>query len=162
MASETERHERERTIDALQTLTRWGQDPGTDGGENIIFSLARQGAPSDAFLASGDCTPFTPHGARGTLHGQPAGDTGAPVVYIDDFSGTTPTVDQIPCTFAFDLNEGRVTLQGSFPGRPPVLHFGVEFLKSFDAEAGENMLFCSRSASDDAGYVIVVQLVGAS
>jgi hypothetical protein len=162
MTSETEWHERERTSHALQTLARWGKDPGTDGGENIAFSLVRQGAPSDAFQVSGDCTPFTPQGARGTLHGQPAGSTGAPVAYIDDFGGTTPAIDQIPCTFAFDLNDGRVRLNGSFPGLPSTLGFGVEFLKSFDAEAGENMLFCSHSASDDAGYVIVVQLVAAS
>ena len=73
MTNQTEWHERERTSHALQTLARWGKDPGTDGGENIAFSLVRQGAPSDAFQVSGDCTPFTPHGARGTLHGQPAG-----------------------------------------------------------------------------------------
>jgi hypothetical protein len=162
MTSETEWHERERTSHALQTLARWGKDPGTDGGENIAFSLSRQGAPSDAFLASGDCTPFTPSGPRGTLHGQPAGTTGAPIAYIDDFSGTTPGIDQVPCTFSFDLNSGTVSLQGSFPNLPSALSFGVEFLKTFDGAGGKNILFYSDSASDNAGYILAVELVGAS
>ena len=71
--AETEHHEHVRTQEALETLTKWGRDPGTDGGENIVFSVARQGTPSDAFLATGDCTPFTPSGSRGTLNGQPPG-----------------------------------------------------------------------------------------
>ncbi len=158
----TERHEHERTEHALQTLTEWGKDPNVDGGESIAFSLVRQGAPSDAFLVTGDCTPFTPSGARGTLHGQPAGDTGAPIAFIDDFSSVTPTIDQVACTFAFDLNTGEVSLHGSFPGLASALHFGVEFLKTFDGAGGKNILFYADSSSDHAGYVIAVQLVGAS
>ena len=86
--AETETHEHARTDEALETLTRWGRDPGTDGGENIGFSVSRQGAPSDAFLAMGDCTPFTPSGSRGILSGQTPGSTGAPVAYFIDFSGS--------------------------------------------------------------------------
>jgi hypothetical protein len=162
MATETESHERTRTNHALDTLAQWGKDPSTDGGENIAFSVSRQGAPSDAFLATGDCTPFTPSGARGALHGQPVSTTGEPVAYFDDFSGSTPTTDQVACTFAFDLNLGKVTLAGAFPGLPASLNFHVEFLKSFDGAGGKNMVFYSRTSSDDAGYVISVQLVGAS
>ena len=58
--AQTETHEHALTQKALDTLAAWGNNPNTDGGENIIFSLSRQGAPSDAFLATGDCTPFSP------------------------------------------------------------------------------------------------------
>ena len=51
--AQTEHHEHVRTQEALETLTKWGRDPGTDGGENIVFSVGRQGTPSDAFLAAG-------------------------------------------------------------------------------------------------------------
>jgi hypothetical protein len=159
---ETEKHERAHTYRALDTLAQWGADPSIDGGENIAFSVSRQGAPSDALLITGDCTPFTASGARGTLHGQPPAFTGEPVAYLDDFSGTTPTIDQIACTFAFDLNTGKVTLAGAFPGLPASLDFHVEFFKSFDDTGGKNVLFCSSSSSDHAGYVLAVQLVGAA
>jgi len=55
----TEKRERAATQKALDTLAAWGKNPNTDGGESIGFSLSRQGAPSDAFLGMGDCTPFT-------------------------------------------------------------------------------------------------------
>ena len=74
----TEHQEHVRTEEALETLTRWGRDPNSDGGENIAFSVSRQGAPSDAFLAIGDCTPFTPQAGRGVLSGQPAGTPARP------------------------------------------------------------------------------------
>jgi hypothetical protein len=157
----TEHDEHVRTEEALETLTRWGRDPGTDGGESIAFSVSRQGAPSDAFLTIGDCTPFTPQGSRGVLHGQPPGDTGAPVASFIDF-GSPLSVNQIPCTFSFDLNSGTVTLTGSFPGLPPTLDFTVEFGKRFDGAGGENILFYSEKTSDYAGYIIAVQLVAAS
>jgi hypothetical protein len=158
----TERHEHARTQEALETLTKWGKDPGTDGGENIGFSVSRQGAPSDAFLAMGDCTPFTPAGSRGVLHGQPPGFTGAPVAYFIDFSGSPLTVNQVPFTFSFDLSTGKVTLVGSFPNLPSSVDFTVEFAKRFDGAGGENLLFYSEKTSDHAGYVIAVQLVAAS
>jgi hypothetical protein len=161
MAGETERRERTRTEHALNTVTGWGRDPNGEGGENIGFSVVRQGAPSDAFLATGDCTPFTPGGSRGTLHGQPAGDTGEPVAYFDDFGGSTPTIDQVPCTFAFDLNTGTVTLSGAFPGLASSLSFGVAFFKEFEGAGGTNIVFTSDTSSDQAGYVLAVQLVGA-
>jgi hypothetical protein len=132
-----------------------------DGGENIAFSVSRQGAPGDAFLAIGDCTPFTPHGSRGILNGPPSGDTGAPVAYFIDF-GSTLSVNQVPCAFTFDLNSGKVTLAGSFPGLPSSLDFYVEFDKRFDGAGGENILFHSEKTSDHAGYIITLQLVGAS
>lgn len=156
----TEKHEHALTQKALDTLTKWGKNPNTDGGENINFSVSRQGAPSDAFLALGDCTPFTPSGQRGTLNGQPAGNTGAPVAYVNNFGGM-PT--QVPCTFSFDLNTGRVHLAGTFPnGLPPKLEFRVEYFKQFDGAGGENVLFYSDHSSDNAGYVIAMQLVAAS
>jgi hypothetical protein len=158
----TEKHEHALTQKALDTLTKWGKNPNIDGGENIAFSLSRQGAPSDAFMANGDCTPFTPSGKRGTLKGQGPGLTGAPIAYFDDFSGAVPTVNQVPCTFAFDLNAGKVTLTGAFPGLPSTLSFTVEYRKEFDGADGDNLLFVSESASDNAGYVIAVQLVAAS
>ena len=162
--TETERHEHARTDEALETLTRWGRDPGTDGGENIVFGVARQGAPGDALLALGDCTPFTPSGSRGTLNGQPAGSTGAPAACFVGFGGQAgpATVNQVPCTFSFDLNTGTVTLGGSFPNLPSSLDFNVEFAHRFDGSGGENMLFHSEKASDQAGYVITIQLVAAS
>jgi hypothetical protein len=158
----TEKHEHALTQKALDTLTKWGKNPNIDGGENIAFSVSRQGAPSDAFMANGDCTPFTPSGKRGTLKGQAPGLTGAPIAYFDDFSGAVPTVNQVPCTFAFDLNAGKVTLTGAFPGLPSTLSFTVEYRKEFDGADGDNLLFVSESASDNAGYVIAVQLVAAS
>jgi hypothetical protein len=158
----TEKYEHGLTEKALETLTKWGKDPGTDGGENIGFSVSRQGAPSDAFMGMGDCTPFTPNGHRGTLHGQPMGDTGAPIAYFDNFGGITPTVNQVPFTFAFDLNTGKVAMNGAFPGLPANLEFRVEFLKEFDGAGGKNIVFTSDKTSDNAGYVIALQLVGAS
>jgi hypothetical protein len=162
MPAATEKHEHTLTQKALDTLTTWGKNPNIDGGENIGFSVSRQGAPSDAFLGMGDCTPFTPSGKRGTLKGQPVGFTGQPVAYFDDFSGSTPTVKQVPFIFAFDLNSGKVTLNGAFPGLPATLDFQVEFLKEFDGNDGKNIVFYSDKTSDNAGYVIALQLVGAS
>jgi len=160
--STTEKHEHALTQKALDILTTWGKNPGTDGGESIGFSVSRQGAPSDAFLGLGDCTPFTPVGKRGILKGQPVGDTGEPVAYIDNFGGISPTLNQVPFTFTFDLNTGKVSLNGAFPGLPSNLHFTVEYLKEFDGAGGKNILFYSEKASDNAGYVIALQLVGAS
>lgn len=154
----TEKYEHALTQKALDILTTWRKNPGTDGGENITFSVSRQGAPSDAFMAIGDCTPFTPSGKRGTLKSQPAGSTGAPIAYFDNYG----TVTQVPCTFAFDLNAGKVTLNGAFPGLPATLDFTVEFKKEFDGAGGKNILFTSENTSDNAGYVIAVQLVAAS
>jgi len=160
--AETEKHERAMTQKALDTLTKWGKDPNIDGGENIAFSLSRQGAPSDAFLAIGDCTPFTPVGKRGILNGQPPPDTGAPIAYFIDFGGLPLTVTQVPCTFSFDLNKGKVSLSGAFPSLPTTLDFTVEYIKKFDGAGGENLLFHSEKTSDNAGYIITVQLVAAS
>jgi hypothetical protein len=160
--AETEKHEHALTQKALDTLTKWGKNPGTDGGENIGFSLSRQGAPSDAFMAMGDCTPFTPAGKRGVLKGQPAADTGAPIAYFDNFGGITPTVNQVPCTFSFDLNKGKVSLNGAFPGLPGALDFTVEYVREFDGAGGKNILFHSEKTSDNAGYIIALQLVAAA
>ena len=150
MATESSTSDRIRTERALNTLTQWGREPSTGGGENIAFSVSRQGSPGDAFLVTGDCTPFTPSGARGTLHGQPVGDTGAPVAYIDDFTGTAPSLDEVPCTFAFNLNTGRVTLTGAFQ---EAQHRGASAWRSsngsFNAE-GRNILFTSDTSSDHA------------
>ena len=154
----TEQHEHALTQKALDTLTTWGKNPNTDGGENIAFSVSRQGAPSDSFLAMGDCTPFTPAGKRGILNGQPAGFTGQPMAY---FYGNGSTVS-VPCTFAFDLNTGRATLAGALPNLPATLDFTVEYFKQFDGAGGENLLFYSDKSSDNAGYVIAIQLVAAS
>jgi hypothetical protein len=155
----TEHREHVRTEEALERLNYWARNIGTVG-ENIAFSLSRQGAPSDAFLVLGDCTPFTPQGHRGVLHGQPSGDTGAPVAYYIDF-GIPLSVNQVPCTFSFDLNTGRVTIAGAFPGLAPSLDFTVEYDKRFEGDGGENLLFNSDKTSDHAGYVIALQLVGA-
>jgi len=160
--ADTEAYEHARTEHALETITGWGRDPGSDGGENVAFCLVRQGAPGDAFEVTGDCTPFTLSGARGVLHGQPAGDTGAPIAYIPNFSTSTPSLDQVPCTFDFDLNSGEVTLSGAFPGLGSTLSFSVEVLKSFDDPGGDTTLFVSRTSSDHAGYVLALQHVAAA
>jgi hypothetical protein len=160
--AQTERHEHALTKKALDTLAKWGENPNIDGGENIAFSLSRQGAPSDAFLATGDCTPFTPTGRRGVLHGQPAGSTGAPIAYFDDFSGAFPVINQVPFTFSFNLNTGMVSLDGTFPNLSTHLDFTVEYIREFDAAGGKNILFHSEKASDNAGYVMAIQLVAAS
>ena len=159
----TEQQEHVRTERALDKITRWGRDPVRSGGENITFSVVRQGAstPSDAFVACGDCTPFTPSGHRGTLNGQPPGLTGEPMAYFLDFGGSAVSVVTVPCQFAFDLNKGRVSLQGAFAGLPSTLRFTVEFAKEFEGGGGRNILFSSESPSDSAGYVLVVQLVAA-
>lgn len=159
----TEKHAHALTQKALDTLTKWGKDPNTDGGENITFSVSRRGAPSDPFLALGDCTPFTPSGKRGTLKGQPVGNTGAPVAYFDNFGGITSTLQQVPCTFSFDLNTGKVHLSGMFPNNlPSNLEFRVEYFKQFDGAGGEKILFYSVPALDTAGYVLAMQLGAAT
>jgi hypothetical protein len=150
----TEARGRARTQKALDTLTQWGKNPSSNGGEIIGFSLSRQGAPSEVLVVMGDCTPFTPAGARGTLSGQPAGNTGAPIGY------RVPAPDAIPCTFSFDLNAGKVSLAGAFPGLPPSLSFTVEYMNTFDAAGGKNLLFHSEKASDQSGYVLTIQHVG--
>ena len=160
MATETQ--ENVLTQKALETLTTWGKNPNIDGGENIAFSLSRQGAPGDAFLGTGECTPFTPTGKRGILKGQPAGFTGEPIAYFDDFSGSSPTVNQISFAFSFNLNTGKVSLSGSFPNLPATLTFAVEYLKKFTDSGGKNIVFYSEKTSDNAGYVIALQLVAAS
>ena len=157
----TEQQEHVRTEEALETLTRWGRNPNSDGGKNIAFSISRQGAPSDAFLAMGDCTPFTPQGGRGVLHGQPSGDTGAPGAYFIDF-GIPLSVNQVACTFSFDLNSGTVTLTGSFTGLPSSLDFTVEFDQRFQDADDYNILFHSEKTSDHAGYIIAMQHVAAN
>jgi hypothetical protein len=96
------------------------------------------------------------------LKGQPAGSTGQPVAYIDNFGGVSPTLNQVPFTFAFDLNTGKVSLNGAFPGLPANLDFTVEYFKEFDGAGGKNIVFYSDKTSDDAGYVSALQLVGAS
>ena len=156
----TEAQEHAKTQKALDTLTKWGKNPNLDGGENIIFWLSRLGAPSDALLASGDCTPFKPSGKRGTLSGQPPSFTGEPSAMV--FDPSTATLIDVPCTFSFNLNTGKVSISGAFPGLPASLSFHVEFFKKFDTAEGENILFCSDKASDHAGYVIAMQLVAAS
>jgi hypothetical protein len=158
----TETHEHALTQKALETLTTWGKNPNIDGGENIVFSVCRQGAPSDSFMALGDCTPFTPAGRRGVLNGQPSGSTGQPTAYFFDFSGSTVGVVAAPCTFSFDLNTGKVTLAGAFPNLPATLDFRVEYFKQFDGAGGENLLLYSDKSSDNGGYVIAMQLVAAS
>jgi hypothetical protein len=150
------------TQKALDKLAEWGNNPNSYGGENIGFCLSREGAPIDAFLCAGDCTPFAPSGKRGTLNGQPAGDTGAPVAYFINFSGATPAVNQVPCTFSFDLNHGKVSLNGTFPNLPSNLNFTVEYDKEFSGNDGYNILFHSEKTSDNAGYIITLQHVAAT
>lgn len=152
----------ELTRKALDTLAEWGRNPNPDGGENIAFSLCRRGTSSDAFVAFGDCTPFTASGARGVLHGRPDGSAGAPIACFDNSGAPTPAGDLVPCTFAFDLNAGKVALNGAFPNLPENLDFTVEYLREFQGCDGRNILFHSGKASDDAGYVMAVQLVAAS
>jgi hypothetical protein len=157
--SPTELHETQK---ALDTLTAWGKNPNIDGGENINFSVSRQGAPSDLFLAFGDRTAFTPSGKRGTLNGAGVGCTGAPVAYFDNFGGTSPVLQQVPCKFSFNLNDGKVSLSGAFPVLASNLSFKVAYMRTFDAAGGKNILIYSDKESDKAGYVIAMQLVGAS
>lgn len=147
----TEKHEHALTEKALERLTEWGKNPNSYGGENIGFSVCRQGAPSDAFVALGDCTPFTPAGKRGILNGQPAADTGAPLVIFDDYNASS-----IPFLFSFDLNSGRVSLSGAFPNLPNDLHFTVEYLKEFTGAGGFNILFYSEKSSDNSGYILEI------
>ena len=155
-----DKHEHALTQKALDRLTKWGKNPDSNRGETIHFSVSRQGAPSDPFLAFGDCTLFTPSGKRGTLTGQPAGNSGAPVAYFDNSGGALEILEQVPCTFFFDLNTGKVHLGGAFSNKlPPKLEFCVEYFKQFDGAAGENILFYSDQASDNAGYVIAMQWV---
>ena len=160
--AETEKHEHHLTQKALDKLAEWGNNPNSYGGENIGFCLSRQGAPIDAFLCAGDCTPFTPSGKRGTLHGQPAADTGAPVAYFIDFTQNNLPVIQVPCTFTFDLNQGKVSLNGAFPNLSSNLNFTVEYDKEFSANDGYNILFHSEKTSDNAGYIITLQHVAAT
>ncbi len=164
--SESERQEHIMTNKALDTLAAWGRNPNIDGGENITFSVARQGAnPLDAFLAAGDCTLYTATGARGILHGQLPGDTGEPVAYFLDLSGNPGTpvcTNQVNFTFSANLNNGKITLNGPFPGMGSKLEFGLEYLKEFTGGGGKNLIFYSENTSDNAGYVIDFQLVSAS
>jgi hypothetical protein len=74
----------------------------------------------------------------------------------------SPTVDQVPFQFSFDLNNGRVSLSGSFPNLPGNLDFTVEYLKEFSGADGYNVLFYSEKSSDNSGYIIAVQHVAAT
>lgn len=65
-------------------------------------------------------------------------------------------------TFAIDLNSGSVTITGTLPGLPPTLTFSVECYSEFDDAGGRDLLFVSRESSDGRGYVLAIQLVGAS
>jgi hypothetical protein len=155
-----DKHEHALTQKALDRLTKWGMNPNIDSAETIHFSVSRQGAPSAPFLAFGDCTLFTPIGKRGTLAGQPAGSSGAPVAYFDNSGGALEILEQVPCTFSFDLNTGEIHLSGAFLNKlPPKLEFRVEYFKQFDGATGENILFYSDQSSDHAGYVIAMQRV---
>jgi hypothetical protein len=42
------------------------------------------------------------------------------------------------------------------------LNFTVEYLKEFVGAGGRNVVFYSEKTSDNAGYIIALQLVGAS
>jgi len=114
----TERYDH-ATEAALYTLAKWAKSHKIDGGENINFSVSLQGAPSPAFLAFGDCTPFTPSGSRGILQGQATGNPGAPVACFENSGGALNILQQVPCTFSFDLNTGKVHLSGAFPNNLP-------------------------------------------
>jgi hypothetical protein len=161
--SESEKQEQANTRNALNTLSTWGQNPNIDGGENITFSLARQGwYPIDAFLAAGDCTIYTASGNRGILHGQAPGDTGEPVAYFLDLNSSPVNANQVNFVFTADLNTGLVTLSGPFPGLNSVLEFKLEFLKEFLSEGGRSLLFYSEHTSDNAGYVIDFTLISSS
>lgn len=161
--TESEKHEHARTHKALETLASWGRNPNIDGGENITFSVARQGAyPNDAFLSAGDCTPYTATGSRGLLNGQPPGFTGEPVAFFLDFTGTPIAVNPVNFAFTADLNTGKVTLNGPFPGMASTLEFELEYLKKFTGQGGKNLLFYAEKTSDHAAYVINFQLVAAS
>src|SRR5205807_6727525 len=106
--------------------------------------------------------PFTPSGGRGILKGQPAGNTGAPVACFDNSGGALDILQQVPCTFSFDLNTGKVHLSGAFPNNlPSNLEFGVEYFKQFDAVGVEHILFYSDQTPDNPGYGIASQLVPA-
>jgi hypothetical protein len=151
------------TENALNEITRWarglaaGGNP--DGGENITFAIARQGSHTimNAFLTEGDCTPFVPSGARGTLHNQPP-PLPAPVAY---FITSTPGVDQVPVAMEADLNAGTVTLTGSFPEIASTLHYQLEYLETFVDDVGKNIVFYSKSnkPDDKAGYISTFCLV---
>jgi hypothetical protein len=61
-----------------------------------------------------------------------------------------------------NLNAGKVSLNGAFPNLSANLDFTVEYISEFDGAGGKNILFNYEKTSDDAGYVIAVQLVAAS
>lgn len=160
----TERQERQRTINALDRINTWGQvlaaGGSPDGGENITFSLVRNGAVADYCLADGDCTPYTAAGGRGLLRGQPAGFNGEPQAHF--ILTGTGTLDTVDCSFEFDLNNGHATVQGTFPnGVAASFGFDVEYLDEFEGGGGKNIVFVSRHSTDKAGYVLTVQLVAA-
>jgi len=157
----TEIQEHRETSKALDEITGWaralaaGQSP--DGGENISFSIAREGATLilDSFLSGGDCTPFSPSGKRGVLHNQPS----LPLMAL--FINPSNGVNQVPYSLTVDLNKGTVTLNGSFPNLSSTMEFHLEFLKRFEGGGGKCILFNSDKSSDDAGYLITFNLVGA-
>ncbi len=160
----TESQEHARTQKALDRITEWakalasGHTP--DGGENIAFSLTRQGGGLilDSFIGGGDCTPFTPSGKRGILHSQPPPSSPSTAWFIDSSSSSL----QVPFTLTVDLNHATVTLQGAFPNIPSTLDFHLEFFKQFDGPMGDSILFYSDKSSDNAGYVINFVLVASS
>ncbi|HUN91057.1 MAG TPA: hypothetical protein VMU33_03295 [Burkholderiaceae bacterium] len=160
--SESEEHV--RTQKALDRIASWakglaaGKNP--DGGENIAFGLTRQGGGLilDSFFGGGDCTPFVASGKRGVLHSQPPPAPPASVYFVDSSNNLV----EVPITLTVDLNSGVVTVQGTFPSLPPKLEFKMEFLKQFDGESGDSILFYSDTSKDNAGYVIDFTLVASS
>lgn len=142
----------------FDTIVKWVTK--TQG--NVNFSLCRQGAPGDTFMAQGDCTPFTPSGRFGQLSSRPVGTPAAANAYFDNFGGQAAQLVQIPCTFSFDLNESKVSMAGAFPNIPQQVSFAARYTREFVADGGRNFLFASSSESDEAGYVLALQLVGDS
>ena len=131
------------------TPRNWRPSHGSDGtqaptaGRTSCLGWPRRVRPATRSWPWGIAHPSLPPGVAEPSLGSRRGPRGAPATCFVGFGGQAgpATVNQVPCTFSFDLNTGTVTFGGSFPDLPSSLEFTVEFAHRFDGSGGENMLF---------------------
>lgn len=147
----TETQEHSTTVHHLTTISNWLK-PGTNEGASFEITRLTDDLFTSSFLGGGDCSLFTPSGARGKVKGQECS------AYLLDPSAGPPS--SFSFDMGFDLNSGKVTLSWTFPGgSPQTASFGVEYSKTVARPEGKNLLFAGEPGSDDAVYTLSVILL---
>jgi hypothetical protein len=136
----------------LEAIYNWIKD-GTNEGISFEIAHLTDDAFTDSFIGDGDCSLFTPSGARGTLNSQ--GSNGN----VLDSGGGVP--HSFPFTLTINLNTGNVNGSWTYPGGGPAQTptFKLVFYKRFTGDGGENLIFYADQSSDNAGYIITFTLL---